>query len=132
MRSALWPDSEPEEVDALLAGSLRPDIWFLVHERASGGLGAFVEVGTRSYAEGCGTSPVAYLEGLWVDEDLRRNGVARRLIEGVEAWALARGLKELASDADLENHASQAFHLDCGFAETDRVVCFRKVLGAPD
>ena len=131
MRRGLWPDSEPEEVDGILSAAGNARVWFLVHERASGRLGGFVEVGTRSYAEGCRTSPVAYLEGLWVDRDLRRRGVARELVAAVEAWAVQKGLRELASDAEIENSVGQAFHRTCGFQETDRVVCFRKSLVPP-
>jgi aminoglycoside 6'-N-acetyltransferase I len=132
MRQTLWPDSQPEEVDALLSDGVDSRVWFLVHERASGELGGFVEVGTRSYAEGCLSSPVAYLEGLWVDPDLRRQGVARELVDAAEAWAITEGLTELASDTGLDNLGSQAFHSDCGFEETDRVICFRKCLVGPE
>lgn len=130
MRRALWPDSEAGEVDALLSGSDGGGARLLVHPRGSGGLGAFAEIGTRSYAEGCVSSPVAYLEGLWVDPDLRRRGVAQALVAAVERWAIAEGLQELAWDTALGNSASESFHGACGFEETDRIVCFRKRLVA--
>ena len=129
MRRALWPDSEPEEVDLVLGGPGERRLRVLVAERPSGGLGGFAEFGTRSYAEGCRTSPVAYLEGLWVDPDLRRRGVAQDLVQAVESWARGEGLTELASDTGLENRPSQAFHAHLGFEETDRAICYRKSLG---
>lgn len=132
MRQALWPDSQPVEVDELLAADGRRMTRLLVHERGDGRLGGFVEVGTRRWAEGCRSSPVAYLEGLWVDPELRRTGVARALVASAEAWALQRGLTELASDTSLDNPGSEAFHLACGFEETARVIGFRKALGGSD
>ncbi|GMV03727.1 MAG: hypothetical protein AMXMBFR53_00090 [Gemmatimonadota bacterium] len=127
MRMALWPDSTPEEVDALL--ELPPTEYaVLVAERSDGRLAAFAEVGTRAYAEGCATSPVAYLEGIWVDADARRTGVGVGLLRQAEAWARARGLSELASDADIANQPSLDFHRAAGFQEVERIVCFRRDL----
>lgn len=127
MRMALWPDSTPEEVDALLE---RPHEAYtvLVAVRADGRLAAFAEVGTRAYAEGCDTSPVAYLEGIWVDRDARRSGVAVGLVRQAEAWARSRGLTEMASDAEIANRVSLQFHRAAGFQEVERIVCFRRDL----
>jgi aminoglycoside 6'-N-acetyltransferase I len=49
------------------------------------------------------TSPVAFLEGWYVDPDYRGARVGRRLVEAVEAWAREQGFSELASDALLDN-----------------------------
>ncbi len=73
-------------------------------------------------------SPVAFVEGIYVVEAARGQGVARALVGAVEAWAGARGLSELASDALLDNTDSHAMHQALGFAETERVVYFRKAL----
>jgi aminoglycoside 6'-N-acetyltransferase I len=43
-------------------------------------------------------------------------------------WGRERGCSELASDALLDNEASHRFHHAAGFAETERVVYFRKPL----
>lgn len=127
MRTALWPDSTATEVDHLL--TRLPEAYaVLVAERPDGGLGAFAEVGTRPYAEGCDSSPVAYLEGIWVDPGFRRSGLGAALVRHAERWALARGLTELASDADIHNQASLEFHVAAGFEEVERIVCFRRTL----
>ena len=131
MRRALWPDSTESEVDDLIAGRA-PRVEVLVAEREEGGLGGFAEFGSRRYAEGCVTSPVAYLEGIWVDPDVRRGGIARSLVEKVRTWARDRDFTELGSDSDLGNEASQAFHAAAGFAEVGRIVCFRASLGPVD
>jgi GNAT superfamily N-acetyltransferase len=78
----------------------RTDAAVLVAERADRGrLAGFTEVGTRLYAEGCDTSPVAYLEGWYVDRDVRRHGIGAALARAAEVWAREHGYRELASDA---------------------------------
>ncbi|HMQ31069.1 MAG TPA: GNAT family N-acetyltransferase [Chloroflexaceae bacterium] len=137
MRAALWPDDTPEEqaedVDAFLAaaeGSYPPTLHaVLVCPRPGGGLCGFVELSVRSYAEGCETDRVGYLEAWYVDPDHRRQGVGRRLIAASEAWARAQGCVEMASDAELDNILSQRAHERLGYAEVGRTVSFRKNLG---
>ena len=90
---------------------------------------AFVEASKRAdYVNGTNSSPVAFLEGLYVEPASRRQGVARALVAAVEAWALAQGCTELASDSPLENTAAHAAHRALGFAETERVVYFCRAL----
>lgn len=135
MRTALWPhgaSDHPGEVDRFLAGDARAvfpggEGAVLVAEAAGRPVG-LLEVSLRSTADGCSSSPVGYLEGLWVDEDVRRAGVARRLVEAGEAWARERGCSEMASDALVENRASRAWHLSMGYLEVDVQVTFRKIL----
>lgn len=129
MRRALWPEMGASE-DAEAADWLaRLDAVTLVAVRPGGGLAGFAEFGTRPWAEGCESGPVAYLEGWYVDPDARRTGVGAALVSAGEAWAMGRGLRELASDALIENTTSNNAHLAVGFAEVERVVLYRKVLG---
>ena len=130
MRAALWPSSREDhiaEIDAFFQRASH-DILVLVGVRSVGPLGGFVEVSVRSHAEGCRPGAVAYLEGWWVDPDLRREGVGRSLVAAAEDWARMRGLTEMASDTELPNLASQAAHRSLGFREAGRIVCFRKEL----
>src|SRR5688572_18200664 len=96
MRRALWPEIAAEAEAADAAEWLgRPDAAVLVAVRPDGqGLAGFAEVGTRPYADGCHTSPVAYLEGWYVDPDVRRAGVGAALVRAVEAWARRCGYRE--------------------------------------
>jgi aminoglycoside 6'-N-acetyltransferase I len=71
---------------------------------------------------------VAYLEGWYVDEDLRRQGVGTALVRAAEAWARSKGLKEFASDTQLANAGSQLAHAALGFTEVERLVAYRKIL----
>ena len=82
----------------------------------------------RDYVEGTETSPVGYLEGIFVVEDHRRKGVAKMLLAACEAWAAQQGCREFASDCELDNRESLAFHLSLGFEEANRIICFTKKL----
>ncbi|MCA0375453.1 MAG: GNAT family N-acetyltransferase [Gemmatimonadetes bacterium] len=129
MRCALWPDATAaEHAEEVRETAARDDLVVLVAPRATGGLAGFAEVGTRAYAEGCDTSPVGFLEGWYVDDDLRRRGVGAALVRAAEDWARARGLTEFGSDALLDNTLSHTAHRALGFDEVERIVCFRKAL----
>ena len=132
MRAELWPDQTAAEHEADMpkwAG--RDDTVVLVAVGPDGRLCGFAEVGTRPYADGCNTSPVAYLEGWYVDADYRGAGYGRRLVEAAESWARERGLQELASDSLLDNEASHRAHEHVGFTEVERAVRYRKSLTEP-
>lgn len=95
----------------------------------TGELVGFAEAALRSdYVNGCDTSPVVFLEGIYVRPENRRMGVARLLCDAVEAWGRSLGCTEFASDASLENAQSRMLHSALGFEETERVVFFRKAL----
>lgn len=128
MRGELWPeDDHAAEVDAFLRGERRIAETVLVASHGADLVG-FIEVNLRSHGEGCVASPVAYVEGWFVDAAWRRQGVGRTLMEAAERWARARGLTELGSDANIDNRASEAAHRALGFAVTSRIVTFRKPL----
>lgn len=131
MRCALWPEGPAAEhaleIDAFFAGGLRDPRAVLLAE-ADGRIGGFAELSVRPYAEDCDTDRVAYLEGWYVDPAARRQGVGRALVEAAEAWAERLGCSEFASDALLENTATAAAHRALGFAETEKIRCFRKDL----
>lgn len=129
MRQELWPDASAAHQIDIAAWVARPDAVVLVAEREDGlRLAGFAEVGSRPFADGCETSPVAYLEGWYVDADVRRQGVGSALLRGAEAWARERGYREFASDALLENEVSHRAHQALGFSEVERAVRYRKSL----
>ena len=129
MRAALWPDEDPDELYSDLAELLAdPTQVAFVAERGEGRLCGFAEASVRRYANSNDESPCAFLEGWWVDEDVRRSGVGRVLLAAVEDWARARGFTELGSDALLDNTLSHQVHRALGFEERERVVYFRKWL----
>lgn len=89
----------------------------------------FVNVSLRfDYVEGTESSPVGYLEGMFVKENYRNRGIARSLVKSCEDWAEGKGAKEFASDCLLDNTQSLKFHLAVGFEEANRIICFKKDL----
>lgn len=80
------------------------------------------------YVEGTKTSPVGYLEGIFVKESHRNNGYARELVKACERWAEEQGCIEFASDCSIDNEESLAMHLRLGFMEAGRIICFKKSL----
>lgn len=82
----------------------------------------------HDYVNGCNSSPVLFLEGIYVRPVDRRKGIARLLCNAVADWGRSLGCVEFGSDALLENSASHALHTALGFEETQRVVFFRKPL----
>ena len=87
----------------------------------------FANVSIRyDYVEGCETSPVGYLEGIYVEDCYRNNNFARELVIACEDWVKNKGIKEFASDCELSNLGSLAFHLAIGFSEANRIICFKK------
>jgi aminoglycoside 6'-N-acetyltransferase I len=90
---------------------------------------AFAEAAIRhDYVNGCKSTPVGFLEGIFVEPTQRRKGIARALCAAVEDWSVLQGCSEFASDADLRNTMSHLMHGALSFTKTERVVFFRKSL----
>ena len=125
----LWPNHTAEEMRAEYAETIaKPDAAFFlafVQETAVG----FAQCQLRhDYVEGTDSSPVGYLEGIYVAEAYRKQGVAKALLTACESWAKAKGCSEFASDCELDNTQSLQFHLRIGFEEANRIICFTKKL----
>ena len=87
----------------------------------------FAQCGLRNdYVEGTNSSPVGYLEGIFVKKDYRNNGYAKELLLTCETWAKNIGCTEFASDCELDNIGSLKFHVAMGFDEANRIICFKK------
>ncbi|MDD6160374.1 MAG: GNAT family N-acetyltransferase [Oscillospiraceae bacterium] len=129
MVKKLWPEHSLEALERILSD--------YICGRESAAFTACVDgvcVGValcclrHDYVEGCDTSPVGYLEGIYVDEGHRRRGLAHALCGECEAWAKEQGCTEFASDCELTNTASLRFHLGIGFHEENRIICFKKTI----
>lgn len=82
----------------------------------------------HDYVEGTKTTPVGYLEGIFIREEYRKQGYAKKMLSKCEEWAKEQGCSEFASDCELENEISIEFHIKMGFEEANRIVCFKKSL----
>ena len=125
----LWPDHSLSELEAefsQLVTQRSAAVFLCLDEDSPVG---FAQCQLRhDYVEGTIHSPVGYLEGIFVQEDHRRTGVAGKLLAACEDWASAMGCREFASDCELHNTDSLAFHLRLGFTEANRIICFTKKL----
>jgi aminoglycoside 6'-N-acetyltransferase I len=129
LRMALWPhgprDEHLAEMEKFIA---HPNQFgqFIAYSPSMRPIG-LAEASLRfDYVNGTSSSPVAFLEGLYVVPDAREQGVAQQLVEAVTDWARTRDCTELASDALLDNQISHAVHLALGFQESERVIFFKK------
>ena len=129
MRLLLWPEVESPELLVEMERTLAdPQAPVFVLQRPDGKLGGFIEIGTRKYADGCVTAPVGYIEGWFIDEDLRGQGLGHQLVRAGEDWARTQGMKEMGSDTWLDNDVSIKAHLAMGYEEVERLIHFAKTL----
>jgi aminoglycoside 6'-N-acetyltransferase I len=129
MRKVLWAncpdDQHAREIDEIARDF--PGTVFLA-QGSDGRLCGFLEASIRPWADGCDSRPVGYIEGWYVDEHARRQGVGRALVGAAESWARSNGCREMASDAELWNAVSHHAHGALGYEETTRLVLFKKDL----
>ena len=79
----------------------------------------FVQCQLRNdYVEGTDTSPVGYLEGIFIEKEYRHRGYAKDLLSKFEKWAKEKNCTEIASDCEIDN--------DISLEEVNRIICFRK------
>src|SRR5689334_6797827 len=131
LREALWPHCSPSahlaEMRSFLAQPERfAQCVFYAEPQVAVG---FIEASLRyDYVPGTESSPVAFLEGIYVAPAARCRGVAAQLVAEIERSARARWCGELASDTQLENVTSQQVHATLGFHEAELFVCFARSL----
>ena len=125
----MWEDNVLEELAAELAELIGSSEAAVFLGTIDGQTVGFAQCQLRhDYVEGTETSPVGYLEGIFIEEAYRRKGLAKQLLAACEEWAKEQGCTEFASDCELTNTDSLKFHLSLGFEEANRVICFTKTL----
>ena len=129
LASRLWPDATvPELEDSFSSLLSHSDAAVFLAFSNSQPVG-FAQCQLRhDYVEGTENSPVGYLEGIYVEPSFRGRGIARQLLSAAENWAREQDCREFASDCELDNLESLAFHLGVGFREANRIICFVKEL----
>lgn len=125
----LWPDNTVEGLREsftdLLDSKKEKSFVVKIEDKYIG----FINLSIRSdYVEGSDSSPVGYIEGIYVNPDYRNQGIARLMVKKGEEWAMENGCKQMASDCELHNTKSYDFHLKVGFNEANRVISFIKDL----
>ena len=123
----LWPEHTAEEMTKEYEELLSSGEAAVFLYRKDGRPAGFAQCQLRhDYVEGTETSPVGYLEGVYVKGTDRRQGIARELVSACVRWAKDRGCTEFASDCELTNTESQAFHRAIGFEEMNRIVAYAR------
>ena len=130
LRCLLWPDQTIEAHRKYAGATIdRPENATVYIAREGDTVIGFAEATMRrDYVNGCSTSPVGFLEGLFVEKTYRGRGIARLLNDALEQWAAGFGCTEFASDVLLDNTVGQKAHEALGYKETERVVFYAKRL----
>jgi aminoglycoside 6'-N-acetyltransferase I len=123
----LWPDHTFHEMYEIFVGILesKRETAFLcwVGQECVG----FIDVSIRvDYVEGSDSSPVGFVEGIYVKDIYRKQGIAQRLVARGEKWAQSQGCTQMGSDIEQHNTVSYDFHTKVGFQEANRIICFIK------
>lgn len=125
----LWPAHEINDLEKEMKNYIISEnsaVFIYYNENIAVG---FVQCSLRNdYVEGTKSSPVGYLEGIYVEAEHRKRGIGKKLLIQSEEWAKSKGCSEFASDCELNNTESLKFHLQIGFEETNRIICFKKNL----
>jgi len=128
MYRLLWPHHSDEALLAEMENIFKSGKRSAYMAEGNGEAIGFAEYALRDYANGCHSQPVPFLEGIWVHDDYRAQGIARALMEYLETKARREGFKEFGSDVELSNYTSQLMHERLGFEQTEKVIFYRKVL----
>jgi len=130
LRLLLWDESGEDEHKAEMVDIIEhSDSQFVaVADLGGGQLAGFLEASIRSHVEDCDTDNVGYLEGWYVEERYRQQGIGGRLVQFAEEWARQKGCTEMGSDAEIDNIVSQRAHESLGYHETSRLVHLKKDL----
>ena len=127
MALLLFPETSFEEELELHKGILAAENEVgLLYEKDGQYIG-FMHLCIRTdYVNGTDTSPVVFVEAIFIMPEHRRQGIGRQFIEYAEDYARQRGISQIASDCYIDNYSSEQFHKSCGFIEKERVICFAK------
>lgn len=129
MAKVLFDESDGDMLQQEFQQFLRNENDALFVATVSGIYAGFLHMSLRhEYIEGAVRYPVGYMEGIFVEPEFRHQHIAQALAEVGQTWALKKGCYEMASDAELTNTASQAFHQKIGFQEANRTVNYIKTI----
>lgn len=127
MAVQMWDNQTAEELEAEFTVAMEETATVFFIKAENDTAVAFAQCNLRTdYVEGTESSPVGYLEGIFVKEGYRNRGYARELLAACEKWAKDMGCREFASDCELSNTDSLKFHTAMGFDEVNRIICFKK------
>jgi aminoglycoside 6'-N-acetyltransferase I len=101
MRRELWPEGAEDhapEIASFFAGTLPEPAAVIVAEDAGGVLLGVVELSIRTDVPGLLGKRTGYVEGLYVNPEVRQRGIARKLLQASRLWAREQRCEAFASD----------------------------------
>lgn len=128
MAADLWgEDYESSELKSIFFDALISEKYKLLFCLIDEKISAFIFLSIRNdYVEGAKSSPTGYVEGIYVNRENRKEGIAKNLLKEGEKWLKEKGCNQIGSDAYIDNKTSYDFHLKVGFKEAGRLVTFIK------
>ena len=98
----MWKDHSPDELAEEFHRLIKNDDAVCFLKYAGGAPVAFAQCQLRhDYVEGTDSSPVGYLEGIFVADGYRNNGYAAELLAECEKWAKRRAARSSPATASL-------------------------------
>lgn len=119
LASSVWSASKEQLIDGFYQEQYPYEFLYWLDDSAVGFISLSVR---RDDVEGAVSRPVAFLEGIYVNDLHREKGLASELVAFAKNWASQKGLTQLASNTHLSNHISQQVHEKLGFQEVSRTV----------
>ena len=127
LSSALFTKIPKEQLETKLRRKEQQDKYQTFMARMDGSSIGFITVTLRTdYVEGTATSPVGYMEAIYVLPEYRKLGVAKALYQKGESWCKDLGCTEMGSDTWYWKKEAHTFHKKLGFNEGDVLVHFNK------
>ena len=85
----------------------------------------FIHLSIRSgFVEGADTTPVGYVEGIYVKPDFRRKGVAKELYHAGLEWLKSKKCTQISGDIWINDNMCPDFYVGMGFKEVNRIICY--------
>lgn len=128
MSQKLWTDFEENKLKNVLMEAVQLEknkiLMAKIGDDKNAGF-SFFSLRT-DYVEGADKSPTGYLEGIYVEPEYRRIGIAKDFLRIGEIWCKENGCIQIGSDTWLTNRESREFHKKIGFWEEEETVHFLK------
>ena len=133
--SALWPERSAGEIEEIFTRQLTgdSDSAFFICYHEGGPIGFALCQLRHDYVEGTTTSPVGYLEGIYVRKEFRRHNHGKELPEAGQKAARLNGCNEFATDCENFNARSVRSPHDSCSTDANPICCFpKKLLATPE
>lgn len=116
----LWPDHDLKELEAECADLLKTGTLFALYEAPNGVPVGFAQCQLRhDYVEGTETSPVGYLEGIYVEPAFRGAGHSPRTAAFLRRLGPRKGLPGICERLRTYEHRKSALSPAYGFSGSE-------------